>query len=81
MKRETSTAGRKLEPAGLKSREGQPQAFPRALEISAKGLHRRRNRMVRRDSGCCSHSSTTVSDVEGRKPPSALSHWLPGPRA
>ena len=41
MKRETGTAGRKLERAGPKSREGQPQAFPRALEISAKGLHRR----------------------------------------
>lgn len=80
MKRDTGTAGRKMEGAGPKSREGQPQAFPTALETSPKGLHRRRNRTVRTQ-GAAPHSSGTVSDIEGREPPSAPSHCLPGPRA
>lgn len=77
MKRDTGRAGRKREEAGLKSREGQPRAFPRALETSSKCLHGRRNRTAWRDSGCCSPPAAAqfpTSRAESPPQPQVTSH-------
>lgn len=72
MKRDTGTARRKPEEAGLKSREGQPRAFPRALETPSKDLHRRRDRTAWRDSGCCSPQQRHSFQRRGQRAPLSL---------